>query len=98
MCQSRSRWRCCSALEAPTYQRIPVCCRLLYHLQTLAVSLHDVSEPQPLALPGYTGEIYIYVALVLGGVWMFSTAPLIIILGVMVVSRLGGGGDLPQIG
>jgi hypothetical protein len=61
-------------------------------MQDLAVSLHDVSEPQPLALPRYTGEIYIYVALVLGGVWMFSTAPLIIMLGVMVVSK-GGGHD-----
>jgi hypothetical protein len=45
-----------------------------------------VSEPRPLALPRYGGEIYIYAALVLGGVWMFSTAPLVIMLGVMVVS------------
>lgn len=71
---------------------MPLCfCGLL---QAVAVSLHDVSEPQPLALPHYSGEIYIYVALVLGGVWMFSTAPLIIMAGLVVVScfKAGGGG------
>lgn len=56
--------------------------------QVVAVSLHDVLEPRPLALPRYGGEIYIYAALVVGGVWLLSTAPLIIMLGVMVVSVL----------
>lgn len=60
------------------------------------MSLHDVSEPQPLALPHYSGEIYIYVALILGGVWMFSTAPLIVMAGVIVVSCWGKGGGLSQ--
>lgn len=58
----------------------------IFHLQAIDVSLHDASEPQPLALPHYGGEVYIYVALVLGGVWLFSTGPLIITLGYMVVS------------
>lgn len=56
------------------------------HFQTVAVSLRDVTEPQPLQLPHYGGELYVYVALVLGGLWLFTTAPLIIMLGVMVVS------------
>lgn len=64
-----------------------LCCCDTAALQVIAVSLHDATEPQPLALPRYAGEIYVYVALVLGGVWMFSTAPLIIMMGVMVVSE-----------
>lgn len=64
---------------------LPAC---LAPCQVVAVSLHDVSEPCPLALPRFVGEIYIYAALVLGGVWLFSTTPLVIMLGVMVVSVL----------
>lgn len=60
-----------------------MCC---FVLQAITISVHDVSEPQPLALPHYHGELYIYVALVLGGIWMFATVPLIVMLGVLVVS------------
>jgi hypothetical protein len=53
--------------------------------------LHDVSEPQPLALPKYQGELYIYVALVMGAIWMFSSVPLIFLFGLVVVSDDRGG-------
>jgi hypothetical protein len=56
------------------------------HSQVVDISLHDVAEPRPLALPHYTGEVYVYAALALGGVWLVSTAPLLIMLGVLVVS------------
>jgi hypothetical protein len=55
-------------------------------LQVLTLSVRDVAEPLPLALPRYGGELYVYVALVLGGVWMFSTVPLIVMFGVVLVS------------
>eukprot|EP00879_Flechtneria_rotunda_P023539 GHRR01024902.1.p1 GENE.GHRR01024902.1~~GHRR01024902.1.p1 ORF type:complete len:440 (+),score=108.58 GHRR01024902.1:99-1418(+) len=53
--------------------------------QELALSLHDVSEPQPLALPQYHGELYVYMALVLGGVWWLATLLLVILLAIIVV-------------
>uniref|UniRef100_A0A383WL10 Uncharacterized protein n=1 Tax=Tetradesmus obliquus TaxID=3088 RepID=A0A383WL10_TETOB len=52
----------------------------------VTVTLADVTEPQPLALPRYGGELYVYVALVLGGVWMFSTVPLIVMFGVVLIN------------
>jgi len=63
----------------------------IYLLQDIAISLHDVSEPQPLALPKYQGELYIYVALVMGAIWMFSSVPLIFLFGLVVVSDDQGG-------
>ncbi|WIA23664.1 hypothetical protein OEZ85_000365 [Tetradesmus obliquus] len=54
--------------------------------QLVTVTLADVTEPQPLALPRYGGELYVYVALVLGGVWMFSTVPLIVMFGVVLIN------------
>jgi hypothetical protein len=59
---------------------------LLLLLQLITLSVRDVAEPQPLALPRYGGELYVYVALVLGGIWMFSTVPLIVMFGVVMVS------------
>jgi hypothetical protein len=56
----------------------------------VAVELRDVSEPLPLALPRYAGNAYVYAALVLGGVWMFSTLPLLAMFVVVLVS-LGCG-------
>ncbi|KAF6257202.1 hypothetical protein COO60DRAFT_1640125 [Scenedesmus sp. NREL 46B-D3] len=53
---------------------------------SVTLSVHDVAEPLPLALPRYSGELYVYVALVLGGVWMFSTAPLIVMFGVVLIN------------
>ncbi|KAI8474168.1 MAG: hypothetical protein J3K34DRAFT_496058 [Monoraphidium minutum] len=46
-------------------------------LQPVSVQLRDVSEPLPLALPRYGGNIYIYAAVCMGGLWMFSTVPLL---------------------
>eukprot|EP00775_Hariotina_reticulata_P008415 gene8415-8599_t len=57
--------------------------------QNILISLHDVSEPQPLALPKYQGELYIYVALVMGAIWMFSSVPLVFLFGLIVVSDRG---------
>jgi hypothetical protein len=52
----------------------------------IAVTVRDVSAPEALALPHYHGEMYIFAALAMGGVWMFSSAPLIILFGVVYVS------------
>lgn len=46
-----------------------------------------MTQPEPLALPRYAGELYVYVALVLGGIWMFATVPLIIMFGLVLVSE-----------
>ena len=51
----------------------------------ISVELRDVSEPLPLALPKYGGNAYIYGAVVMGGVWMFSTVPLLVMYGVVLV-------------
>lgn len=52
----------------------------------IEVTLRDVSEPLPLALPRYGGNVYIYAGIVLGGVWMFSTVPLLL-AGALVMVR-----------
>ena len=56
--------------------------------QVIAVTVRDVSAPEPLALPRYSGEISIFAAIAMGGVWMFSSAPLIILFGVVYVSAI----------
>ena len=62
--------------------------------QVLSVQLRDVSEPLPLALPRYAGEIYIYAALIMGGVWMLSTVPLLAAYALVFVSAARVAGAL----
>lgn len=59
-------------------------------VQTISVELRDVSEPLPLALPRYAGNIYIYAALVMGAIWMFSTVPLLAMFVVVLVGSIYG--------
>jgi hypothetical protein len=52
----------------------------------VSIQLRDVAEPLPLALPRYAGNIYIYAAIVMGGIWMFLTVPLLAMAGLIFVS------------
>ena len=61
-------------------------------LGQVALQVRDVSEPLPLALPHYGGNIYIYAAIVMGGVWMFSTVPLLLAFVIVFVSPVAGCG------
>lgn len=46
----------------------------------------DVSEPQVLALPHYRGEIYVYLAIVAGGIFVLTMAPVLLISCIISVS------------
>ena len=61
-------------------------CRVATVLQPVSVQLRDVAEPLPLALPRYGGNIYIYAAICMGGIWMFSTVPLLAMFALVFVS------------
>jgi hypothetical protein len=42
----------------------------------VGIELHDVAAPGPLALPGNKGALYIYIAICMGGIWLFSLVPM----------------------
>eukprot|EP00877_Chromochloris_zofingiensis_P005182 jgi/Chrzof1/14665/Cz09g11100.t1 len=52
----------------------------------VGVSVRDLSAPQPLALPAYKGEMYVLVAIAMGGIFMFSAGPLILLGGLIMVN------------
>lgn len=52
--------------------------RRIAHTQAVMVTLRDVAAPRPLALPPYRGQLYIYVALGVGALWMVCTGLLLL--------------------
>ena len=47
--------------------------------------VRDVSEPRALALPGYRGGLYVYLAIAMGGVFLLTAAPLLAACAVIYV-------------
>ena len=52
--------------------------RLLPWLQEVQLVVRDVSEPTPLALPAYKGEVYVFLAVAMGGVFTLAAAALLV--------------------
>jgi hypothetical protein len=59
--------------------------------QEVQLVVRDVSEPRALALPGYRGQLYVYLAIAMGGVFLITAVPL---LAALVVIYVGGGGEV----
>jgi hypothetical protein len=55
-------------------------------VQEVAVVVVDVSESKVLALPHYRGEIYVYLAIVAGGIFVLTMAPVLLISCIISVS------------
>jgi hypothetical protein len=55
-------------------------------LQEVQVVVRDVAEPRVLALPHYRGEIYIFLAIVSGGIFALTMAPVLLISCIISVS------------
>lgn len=89
---------CCSCKSSYLWSEVcPVLdiCLCCNGLQAVGVSVRDLSAPQPLALPAYKGEMYVLVAIAMGGIFMFSAGPLILLGGLIMVSAVT---DVPVLG